>query len=72
MPAGNLRHAGDRQRPWQIARSVPGRPRLIYAFKPSAAQAADVPFGATFRETMAVALRTAFPAFFKAAMANRR
>jgi hypothetical protein len=49
-----------------------GHLRLMYAFKPSASQPADVPFSATFRETMAIALRAAFPAFVKAAMATRR
>jgi hypothetical protein len=49
-----------------------GRLRLMYAFKPNAAQPADVPFDASFRDTMSVELRTSFPAALARAMRSRR
>ena len=49
-----------------------GRLQLMYAFKPSAAQPADVPFDQDFREAMTIELRTSFPAALAKAMASRR
>jgi hypothetical protein len=49
-----------------------GRLQLMYAFKPSAAQPADVPFTEDFRHAMTVELRTSFPAAMAKAMSGRR
>lgn len=49
-----------------------GRLHLMYAFKTSASQPADVPFDQDFREAMTVELRTSFPAALAKAMASRR
>jgi hypothetical protein len=49
-----------------------GRLELIYAFKASAEQPADVPFDQDFRDTMTVELRTSFPAAMSRALASRK
>jgi hypothetical protein len=49
-----------------------GRLQLMYAFKTTAAQPADVPFTDDFRDTMTVELRTSFPAAMARAMRSRR
>jgi len=49
-----------------------GRLQLMYAFKSSASQPADVPFDEDFRRAMTVELRTSFPAALATAMRSRR
>jgi hypothetical protein len=49
-----------------------GRLHLMYSFKSSTGQPADVPFDRDFREAMTVELRTSFPAALSRAMASRR
>jgi hypothetical protein len=49
-----------------------GRLTLMYSFKRSTQQPADVPFDQEFRDAMTVELRTSFPAALSKAMASRR
>jgi hypothetical protein len=49
-----------------------GRLHLMYAFKASTEQPADVPFDKDFREAMTIELRTSFPAALARAMGSRR
>lgn len=49
-----------------------GRLQLMYAFKPSVNQPADVPFREDFRTAMLEGVRTAFPAAMARAMRTRR
>lgn len=49
-----------------------GRLQMLYAFRTRTGQPADVPFEKVFRETMAVELRTSFPAAVSAALKPRR
>lgn len=49
-----------------------GRLNLMYAFKPSAVQPADVPFEAAFRQAIKDDVRTSFPAAMARAMSTRR
>jgi hypothetical protein len=49
-----------------------GRLQLMYSFRPSTAQPADVPFHEVFRETMTIELRTSFASAVEKAMKSRR
>jgi hypothetical protein len=49
-----------------------GRLQLMYSFKSSTEQPADVPFDQDFRDAMTIELRTSFPAALSRAMATRR
>jgi hypothetical protein len=49
-----------------------GRLHLMYSFKSSTGQPADVPFERDFRDAMTIELRTSFPAALSKAMSSRR
>jgi hypothetical protein len=49
-----------------------GRLKMLYAFRTSTSQPADVPFEQDFRDAMTVELRTSFPAAISAALKPRK